>query len=287
MAVYKRTYQPYQGALTPAWSRFLVIARQAYRRVFDSRFLLFYFVLCFLWPAICAVLIYLRHNAGAIAMFKIDVARLIPIDGMFFFRFLGWQGSMAFLLTAFIGPGLISSDLRNNALPLYLCRPFSRTEYVLGKMSVLAILLSAITWAPGLLLFAFEAYLEGGGWFSQNLYLARGIVLGSWVWIVTLCLLALALSAWVKWKLVAGALLFGVFFALAGFGAAINEVLHTDSGHLINLAELVRTIWVSQFGLPSRSSLAPESAWMALAGICVICVLLLDRKVRAFEVVKS
>jgi ABC-2 type transport system permease protein len=287
MAVYKRTYQPYQGALTPAWSRFLVIARQAYRRVFDSRFLLFYFVLCFLWPAICAVLIYLRHNAGAIAMFKIDVARLIPIDGMFFFRFLGWQGSMAFLLTAFIGPGLISSDLRNNALPLYLCRPFSRTEYVLGKMSVLAILLSAITWAPGLLLFAFEAYLEGGGWFSQNLYLARGIVLGSWVWIVTLCLLALALSAWVKWKLVAGALLFGVFFALAGFGAAINEVLHTDSGNLINLAELVRTIWVSQFGLPSRSSLAPESAWMALAGICVLCVLLLDRKVRAFEVVKS
>lgn len=287
MAVYKRTYQPYQGPLTPAWSRFLVIARQACRRVFDSRFLLFYFVLCFLWPAICAVLVYLRHNAGAIAMFKIDVARLIPIDGMFFFRFLVWQCSMAFLLTAFVGPGLISSDLRHNALPLYLCRPSSRAEYVIGKMSVLAILLSAITWAPGLLLFLFEAYLEGGGWLGRNLYLASGIFLGSWVWIATLCLLALALSAWVKWKVIAGALLFGVFFALAGFGAAINEVLHTDSGHLINLAELVRTIWVGLFRLPSRTSLAPENAWMALAGLCVICVLLLERKVRAFEVVKS
>ena len=287
MAVYKRTYQPYQGPLTPAWSRFLVIARQAYRRVFDSRFLLFYFILCFIFPAVCALLIYLRHNAGAITMFKIDVARLIPIDGRFFFRYLGWQGSMAFLLTAFIGPGLISNDLRNNALPLYLCRPFTRAEYVLGKMSVLAILLSAITWAPGLLLFAFEAYLEGGAWFRDNFYLASGIFLGAWIWIVTLCLLALALSAWVKWKVVAGALLFGVFFAAAGFGQAINQVLHTDSGNLINLAELVRTIWVGLFRLPSRSGLAPESAWMALAGICVICLHLLDRKVRAFEVVKS
>ena len=287
MAVYKRTYQPYAGALTPAWSRFLVIARQAYSRVFDSRFLIFYFVLCFIWPAICAVLMYLRHNAGAIAVFRIDVARLIPINGVFFFRYLAWQGSMAFLLTAFIGPGLISTDLRNNALPLYFCRPFSRAEYVVGKMSVLAILLSAITWAPGLLLFGFEANLEGGAWWRENLYLASGIFLGSWVWIVTLCLLALALSAWVKWKVVAGALLFGVFFVAAGFGAAINNALHTNSGNLVNLAELVRTIWTGLFRMPSRSGLEPESAWMALAGLCVICVLLLDRKVRAFEVVKS
>jgi len=287
MAVYKRTYQPYQGPLTPGWSRFLVIARQAYRRVFDSRFLTLYLVLCLIWPAVCAVLIYLRHNAGAIAMFKIDVARLIPINGMFFLRYLAWQGSMAFLLTAFIGPGLISSDLRNSGLPLYLCRPFSRAEYVVGKMSVLLILLSFITWIPGLLLFGFEANLEGGAWFRENLFLASGIFLGSWIWILTLSLLALALSAWVKWKFVAGALLFGMFFGAAGFGAAINEVLHTQSGNLINLGELVRAIWAGLFRVPVSTGLSPENAWMALAGIYVLCLLLLDRKVRAFEVVRS
>ncbi len=286
MAVYKRTYQPYQGPLTPPWSRFLVIARQAYRRVLDSRFLLFYFVLCLVFPAVCAVLIYLRHNTGAIALLKIDVARLIPIDGHFFFRFLGWQGSMAFLLTAFLGPGLISADMRNSALPLYFCRPFSRAEYVLGKMSVLAILLSLITWVPGLLLFGFEASLEGVAWFRANLYLVAGIFLGAWVWIVTLCLLALALSAWVKWKVLAGALLFGVFFVAAGFGAAINGALHTESGNLINLGELVRTIWAGLFRVPVSSGLAPESAWMGLTGICALCLHLLDRKVRAFEVVR-
>lgn len=286
MAVYKRTYQPYAGPLTPLWSRFLVIARQAHRRLFDSRFLVLFFVACLIWPAVCAVLIYLRHNTGAIELFKINIAQLIPIDGRFFWRFLVIQGSLAFLLTAFVGPGLISTDMRNNALPLYFCRPCSRAEYVLGKFSVLAILLSFITWVPGLLLFAFEAYLEGGAWLAANLWLAGSIFLGAWIWIITIVLLALALSAWVKWKLLAGALLFGVFFVAAGFGAAINAVMHTDYGSLVNLGELVEAIWAGLFRVRSSSGLSPDSAWTALAGTCAFCLYLLDRKVRAFEVVR-
>ena len=58
----------------------------------------------------------------------------------------------------------ISPDLSNNALPLYLCRPINRTEYILGKMAVLFIPLSCITWIPGLLLFAIQAGLQGQGW---------------------------------------------------------------------------------------------------------------------------
>jgi ABC-type transport system involved in multi-copper enzyme maturation permease subunit len=59
------------------------------------------------------------------------------------------QIGFAFLLTAFVGPGLISPDLGNNALVLYFCRPFSRTEYVAGKLLVLVKLLSYITLGSG------------------------------------------------------------------------------------------------------------------------------------------
>ena len=78
------------------------------------------------------------------------------------------QNGFAFFVTLLVGPPLVSRDLRNNALPLYLCRPFSRTEYVLGKMSVLLILLSAMTWVPQLLLFPFQSYLEGAQWFCRQ-----------------------------------------------------------------------------------------------------------------------
>src|SRR6185503_4410597 len=111
------------------------------------------------------------------------VKDLITIDNSFFRFFAYAQGIFAFFMALLIGPPLVARDLRNNALPLYLCRPFSRTEYVVGKMSVVMILLSAITWVPQLLLFLFQAYQEGFTWFKDNLWIASAILLASVVWI--------------------------------------------------------------------------------------------------------
>jgi ABC-2 type transport system permease protein len=189
-------------------------------------------------------------------------------------------------LTAFIGPGLISGDLANRALPLYLARPFSRAEYVIGKMSVLLILLSLITWIPGLILFGVQAALAGGGWLSQNLWIAWGIFAGSWIWILVISLMALALSAWVKWRIAAGALLLAIFFLAAGFGEAINAVLDVRWGRLINLTYVFATVWNSLFRSRETFEISTASAWTVLALISAGCLVLLNRKLRAFEVVR-
>ncbi|MFN2456534.1 MAG: hypothetical protein ABR577_20275, partial [Pyrinomonadaceae bacterium] len=118
-----------------------------------------FFLICFLPLLVEAILIYLHHNVNALAILRVNVRELLPIDEFFFQTFVSIQASLAFFVTLLIGPPLVARDLRNNALPLYLCRPFTRAEYVLGKMSVLLILLSAITWIPQLLLFCFQAYL--------------------------------------------------------------------------------------------------------------------------------
>src|ERR1043165_9427229 len=126
------------------------------------------------------------------------VRRLIPIDPEFFLTLVVVQGMAAFFITLLIGPPLISRDGTNNGLPLYFCRPFSRVEYVLGKMSVLLILVSLITWVPILLLFFFQSYLEGWSWFTQNLRIAGAIFVGSWIWILLLELLSLVISSYRK-----------------------------------------------------------------------------------------
>ncbi|HOL71653.1 MAG TPA: hypothetical protein PKW45_09420, partial [Bryobacteraceae bacterium] len=212
---------------------------------------------------------------------------LITIEPGFFLKYMHLQGWLGFILTAFIGPGLISADLANNALPLYFSRPFTRTEYVAGKMSVLAILLSFITWIPGLLLFAFQSYLAGPKWFWDNLHVAYALFVGFWVWIILLSLLALAMSAWVKWKLAAGILILAIFFVVAGIGSVLNEVLDTRMGSLINVVQVIDTIWSSMLGLASRSGISPANAWMSLAAACALCLHLLSRKVRAYEVERS
>src|SRR6202042_295715 len=246
VAVYRRTYTSYSGALTPAWSRCLVLFRYSRRNLFRSKFQTGFFVLCFFYPLLCLIGIYLAHNLSFLERYS-GSTQLLTIDNKFFFVFITVQGVLAFMLTAFTGPGLISPDLANGALPLYLYRPFSRAEYVLGKSSVLAILLSQITWIPGLILFGMQASLMGPSWTWTHLWIAASLVLSSLIWIAVLSLLAMALSAWVKWRIVAGALLLAVMFFGAGFAQAINAVLQTDSGHFFNVAYLMTTVWTSLF----------------------------------------
>ncbi len=287
MAVYKRNYHTYDGPLTQERFRFLVMQRYAFEQVFASRLFLAYFIGCFAAPAVAAILIYLHQNATALLAMQVRVDDLIKIDGTFFLRFLSIQGTLAFVLTSFVGPGLVAPDLANNALPLYLSRPLNRTEYVLGKMAVLIILLSLVTWVPLLLLFAFQTGLVGQSWMFDNFRILMGILVGSGIWILIISLLSLALSAWVKWKPVAGALLFGVFFAGAGFAEAINSILYTSWGTVINMTELIRIVWTWLFlGVSANPAVSIWSAFVALLAICAVCVWLLSRKIRAYEVVR-
>ena len=300
MAVYKKTYRPYDGELTASFRRFLVIPRYAFEEMRKSRFLTIFFIASFIYPLICALIIYVQHNVSALNLLGVQGAnRLISINATFFLNFLGWQSMLALFLASFTGPGQVSPDLANNALSLYLARPFSRVEYVLGKMGVLMILMSLMTWVPGLLLFGLQGYLEGWQWMVDNQRLAWAMFFGAWVWILILALLALALSAWVKWKPAAGALMFGVFFVAAGFGATVNAVQRTKWGHLLQISNLVGQVWVWLFegDNPTTSGaiffrvtqgeeLPLWCCWAALAALAGICLYMLARKIRGAEVVR-
>lgn len=305
MAVFENSYRQYEGGLTPEWARFLVLPRYALRDVFGSKFFTAAFCLCFIYPLVSAILIYLHHNSNAIALLQIDVRELLPINASFFQHFVEVQGWLAFILTVLTGPALVSRDLANNALPLYLCRPFSRAEYVLGKVTVLVILLSLVTWAPGLLLFLLQAYLEGAGWFVSNLWMAGAIFVGSMTWIVLLSLLALAISAWVRWRVVASGAMLGLFFITSAFGNLVYGLFLTRMGTLVSPESLMKNIWRGLFGNFEREMgrYNMEDAWgrtvdvvlrepplwacwLVVALICLACLWLLSRKVRAYEVIK-
>ena len=246
---------------------------------------------------------------NALALLQINVRELLPIDASFFRTFLEVQGAFAFILTVLVAPPLISRDLSNNALPLYLSRPLSRTEYVLGKMMVVAFLLSMMTWVPGLLVFVFQASLAGFVWLWSNLWMAWAIFAGSMAWIILLSLIALAVSSLVKWRVVASGAMAGLFFVPSAFGEIINNLFLTRSGHLISLWATMNSIWRGLFGLFERQTgavrgtvtnpiydkqffnivlLEPPlwASWLVVALVCAVCVWVLARKVRAYEVIK-
>jgi ABC-2 type transport system permease protein len=276
--------------MTPEWSRFLIIPRYAWESLFKQRFLLIFFVVCFFYPIGCAVFLYLNANLSSLASLipGAGTSKFNPLEvsGRFFYLFTSIQGGLAFILTAFIGPGLVSPDLANNALPLYFCRPFSRTEYVAGKLGVVAFLLSFITWIPGLLLFLMQWSLADEKWFAANSWLAPAIFLTNILWVLLISLLALAISAWVRWKVVAGALLLLVFFLGAGMGAAINAVMRTEKGAWIDIGSNNARIWLELYRIRESTTISIEEAWTAQFAMLAFCLWLLWKKVRAYEVIK-
>ena len=286
MAVYKRAYRGYAGALTPAWSRFLVLYRFARSSQSRSKIQTVFFVLCFFFPLLCLLGIYANYHLSAFAFLGRRAGPFLNIDGSFFLVYLSVQSGLSFILTAFVGPGLVSPDLANGALTLYLCRPLSRTEYVLGKISVLVITLSWITWVPGLVLFFVQASLSGWQWMTDNIWLANAILWGSFIWILLLAMLALALSAWIKWRIAAGALLLATFFVGAGFAQAVNAVLRTKQGYLLDVSRLVSIIWQDLLRQGGDQPLPVTEAWIAVLVLAGLCLLLLMRKVKAAEVIR-
>ena len=100
MAVYKKTYRGYDGPLTAAWSRFLVLPRYSFEEMRQRRFFSLFFLGTLLCPVVCALIIYLRHNFSALEVLQINAANIVSINESFFLFYLGFQCMFAFFLAA-------------------------------------------------------------------------------------------------------------------------------------------------------------------------------------------
>jgi ABC-2 type transport system permease protein len=298
MAVYKRTYKAYDGPLTPEWTRFFVIARFSFSTLFKSRIFTAFTALSFLPMLVGIAQIYLLHNETAKMLLDMHqaVMNYVAINNEWFATILWIQAWMGFLLAAAAAPGLVTRDFANQALQLYLSRPISRMEYLLGKITVLATLLSCATWIPGLLLFGLQAEMEGHGWGWDHLYLVGSILLSGWMWIAVLSLFTMAISVWLKYRLAATALIISVFFLLPGFGAVVDAILRTRTGLIFDLPLMLNVAWVHLYRVSPQwlhstrangvhmDTVSLLTAWLVILSVCAMSWGLLNGKLKAREV---
>src|SRR5688572_24647203 len=168
MAVYRRGYDRYQGTITGSWTRFMVLPRFSWRRLFHQRLVILLTVVAMIWPLLCIGFVYLTNHAGLLQGLDREFQSFIQVNARFFLIFMNVQAVFALFLAALTGPGLIAPDLANNALPLYFSRPLTRPGYALARLIVLFGMLSIVTWIPGLLLFGIQVSMAGGSWFREN-----------------------------------------------------------------------------------------------------------------------
>jgi ABC-type transport system involved in multi-copper enzyme maturation permease subunit len=294
MAVYKRRYNSYAGSLTPQWSRFFVLTRYAFADLFKSRFFVLLFILCLVPCLFFAGYIFIANNKTLQLLMQIRSAGLFSVETQYFIVIMTVLTQGAFLLNCWVGPVLIAGDLTNGALPLFLSRPFSRADYVLGKLAVLGLLLSAVTWVPCLLLFSLQAGLANGAWIWSHLWMVVPIVLCSAIWILMLSLISLAVSAWVKLRIVATGVIFVSFFIPAGLGEMFNAIMGTHWGRLLNLSYMFRLVLASGFreqsgllGSSGWNEIPVPAAWGMMIFVCLLSLVILNARLRARETVRG
>lgn len=291
MAVYKRNYTAYTGAVTPVGTRVLVLARYAFDEAWSSKITVGLFIFCLIPCILSLLVIYLANNPLARALIGARGPETLAIDAGFFLKVLKTQSWLALVMASWIAPRLITFDLADNALPILLSHPISRFGYVFGKFIALFGSLSLMTWIPCLLLFADQGYTSPQPWAMSNLSLAAGLLAGSVIWISFLSLLGLALSSWVKWRVVATGVIFAAVFVPAGVGAIVSAVLRTKWGLLLNVPVMMSNLWQRLLGAPAptdeRFSLPTLSIAIMLSLASLVCFAMLNKRIRAREVVRG
>jgi ABC-type transport system involved in multi-copper enzyme maturation permease subunit len=280
-AIYDQGYRRYEARGPLRTLRFWPITREGLRLVLAKRAFLFLVAFAWLPLVVRTVQVWVATQAP-------QLGQVLQVDGRMFGEFLNQQVFFTLLLSVFGGAGLVASDLRTGAMLVYLSRPLTRRDYVLGKLGVLLALNLSVTLVPGVLLYAIALALSPDVFAKPSLaWIAPAIVLHSCVLSLAVSLLALAVSSLSRSARVAG---LGFFALVAGLEMVRGILVHIVGARqavLLSLQANLRALGNLLFGISPRGA-EVDSAWaiVILVGVALACLAILRARVRAVEIVR-
>ena len=278
MPIHDQSYRHYRGGKAIPGQAWTVIARAGIMTMIRKR--AFLGLLMFAWMPflVRAVQIYVTANYPQVAMFAPTAET--------FRQFLEQQDFFVFIMTIYVGAGLIANDRRANALQIYLSKPLMRTEYIFGKAAVLFAFLLFVTLVPGLLLLLLQVMFAGSlAFLKKNLFLFPAITVASVLQVMLATFTMLALSSLSKSARYVGILYAGIlFFTAAIYGAMLAITGSTRLSWLSLGANLTQVVDVI-FRLKPRYATPWPVSLIVILGLVALSISILERRVRGVEVV--
>jgi len=278
MPIYDQSYRPYRGLFSSHATRWWTIARTGVFQFLRRRLFLVFITLTFMPPIVQGFMIYATH--------QFPDQTLVKVDAEFFRRMMEIQTVWFLLLGIYPGTGLISNDLKSNAIQLYLSKPLTKVDYVLGKFATLATFLLGVTLVPGILLFLLEL-----GFSSDSKFLMA-------YWWIPLALAGYAACAAISWGLIVlalssmsrnsryvGTLLVSFAFFTSGFAQFARGVFNRDGVIVISALDSLKLLSYVFFGGTSEYGNHAFGAAVTLLLMSAASIMILRARVRAVEVV--
>ncbi len=280
MPIHDLGYRHWSGEWTSHPYRWWVITRQGIRILARRKWFIALMLLAWIPFVVRSVMIYIATVVGKSAPF-------LKVDAGFFEDFLSQQMTFfLFPIVIYAGAGSIANDLRANALQIYLSRPITRRDYVIGKLGMLVFFLALPTLAPGLLLFLLAVLFESSGTFLTQYYWVPAALLGYSLVIMFTCgLVMLALSALTRSSRFAGINFAAVFFFSQILYGILSGILRTTQVAWVSLRNNMTQMGDLFFRNHPKYASPAWVSILVLTAILAVCAWIVHRRVQAVEVV--
>lgn len=207
------SYRHFQGPVRGRSARWLAISINAFRLAFKNKGFWILVSLSTLPHLFIILILYLQTQAPSESPnFFFDNTK-----GQMFasalFAGLSWQKFFLFLMTLLLGSGMISADNQTNALMVYLSKPITKLDYLMGKFFGLFGILFLSAFLPAMVFFIFcAASYYNEGFFQQEPLLFFRMILACAAPALIHSSLMMGVSAWSKTPRIAGAVYAGIYF---------------------------------------------------------------------------
>jgi ABC-2 type transport system permease protein len=275
--IHDQGYRRYGGGRTAHGRAWWVIARTQLRAALKFR----RFVVLLLFSCVPFIA---RGVQFYLASSFQQVSMLAP-SAQTFREFLDQQGLFVFLLTIALG-GAIADDRRANALQLYLSRPLTRVEYVLGRLVPSLICLLGITFLPAMLLLMLQVAFSGSTAFlQQNLFLLPAITLVSLTQALLSSFTILALSSLSKSRRFVAVMYAGIIFFTTAMYQVLRGITGSRAWAAISPRDMMDVLADTVFRIRSTPPVPVSVAILVIVLLIVGSIWILERRIRAVEIV--
>jgi ABC-2 type transport system permease protein len=278
MPIHDQSYRHYAGVKAPPGRSWTVIAWAGIMTTVKKR--VFLAILFGGWVQ------FFGRTIGFYFSNTIQQLEVLSASAATFRSFLEYQSFIVFVITIYVWAGLIAQDRRANALQLYLSKPLLRSEYIVGKLAVLATFLLLVTMVPALMLLVVQIVIAGSFTFlKSNTFLIPAIVLGSLLQVLLASVTMLALSSLSKSARFVAIMYAGVLFFTKAIFGVLYAITRTTAVAWVspgeNLAQVVDVI----FRQKPRYDTPWEVSLIVILGLVIVSISILERRVRGVEVV--
>jgi ABC-type transport system involved in multi-copper enzyme maturation permease subunit len=278
MPIHDQSYRHYAGGRALPGRSWTVIARAGIRAFIRKRTFLGLLMFALAPFIVRAVQLWISSNYPQ--------ASILAPTPETFRQFLEQQDFFVFIITVYVGAGLIANDRRANALQIYLSKPLMRTEYIAGKLAVLLTFLLLVTFVPAMLLLLLKGIFDGNFTFlKNNVFLVPAITIGSLIQVILAAFTMLALSSLSKSARYVGILYVGITFFTTAIYGALYAITGSSRVSWISIGANVSQVVDVIFRLKPRYATPWQVSLLVIVGLVVVSMSILERRVRGVEVV--